>query len=184
MADGGRTERQVARGAAEAQLRRGALECEQRRSAEGSPAAACPVAISDENHSSQVRLSLLQMAISSSKLGKRSIFSHLKESPLAIFEPLRRPPPLAAFGAGRRAVRGAAGRRGGGPVDGRNRGRSQTERNWGTAVSATAWFLRPVPMANLPTQLTVLSEGGSNVKVARQYAMARRRSGSLAPPCG
>jgi hypothetical protein len=35
-----------------------------------------------------------------------------------------------------------------------------TERKWGTAVSATAWFLRPVPMANLRTQLTVLSEGG------------------------
>jgi hypothetical protein len=33
-------------------------------------------------------------------------------------------------------------------------------RNWGTAVSATAWFLRPTPMAKLRTQLAVLSEGG------------------------
>jgi hypothetical protein len=34
------------------------------------------------------------------------------------------------------------------------------ERKWGTAVSATAWFLRPTPMADLRTQLTVLTEGG------------------------
>jgi len=33
-------------------------------------------------------------------------------------------------------------------------------RNWGTAVSATAWFLRPTPMADLRTHLTVLTEGG------------------------
>ena len=34
------------------------------------------------------------------------------------------------------------------------------ERKWGTAVSATAWFLRPTPMASLRTQLAVLTEGG------------------------
>ena len=34
------------------------------------------------------------------------------------------------------------------------------ERKWGTAVSATAWFLRPTPMAKLRTQLAVLTEGG------------------------
>ena len=34
------------------------------------------------------------------------------------------------------------------------------QRNWGTAVSATAWFLRPTPMANLRTQLAVVAEGG------------------------
>ncbi len=34
------------------------------------------------------------------------------------------------------------------------------ERKWGTAVSATAWFLRPTPMAKLRTQLSVLTEGG------------------------
>ena len=33
-------------------------------------------------------------------------------------------------------------------------------RNWGTAISASAWFLRPTPMAPLRTQLAVLTEGG------------------------
>jgi len=33
-------------------------------------------------------------------------------------------------------------------------------RNWGTAISASAWFLRPTPMAELRTQLSVLTEGG------------------------
>ena len=33
-------------------------------------------------------------------------------------------------------------------------------RNWGTAISASAWFLRPTPMAELRTQLSVLIEGG------------------------
>jgi hypothetical protein len=33
-------------------------------------------------------------------------------------------------------------------------------RNWGTAIAASAWFLRPTPMAELRTQLSVLSEGG------------------------
>src|ERR1700682_5511492 len=33
-------------------------------------------------------------------------------------------------------------------------------RKWGTAVSATAWFLRPTPMTDLRTQLSVVSEGG------------------------
>jgi acyl-CoA thioesterase superfamily protein/acyl-Coa thioesterase superfamily protein len=35
-----------------------------------------------------------------------------------------------------------------------------SERKWGTAVSATAWFLRPTPMAKLRTRLSVLTEGG------------------------
>ena len=34
------------------------------------------------------------------------------------------------------------------------------ERKWGTAVSVTAWFMRPTPMANLRTRLSVLTEGG------------------------
>jgi hypothetical protein len=34
------------------------------------------------------------------------------------------------------------------------------QRKWGTAVSVTAWFLRPTPMANLRTRLAVLTEGG------------------------
>ena len=33
-------------------------------------------------------------------------------------------------------------------------------RNWGTAIAASAWFLRPTPMTELRTQLSVLSEGG------------------------
>jgi acyl-coenzyme A thioesterase PaaI-like protein len=32
--------------------------------------------------------------------------------------------------------------------------------NWGTAISVSAWFLRPTPMAKLRTQLSVLTEGG------------------------
>src|SRR5437762_6974501 len=33
-------------------------------------------------------------------------------------------------------------------------------RNWGSAISSTAWFLRPTPMADLRTQLAVVTEGG------------------------
>ncbi|KJC33503.1 hypothetical protein UP09_33955 [Bradyrhizobium sp. LTSP885] len=33
-------------------------------------------------------------------------------------------------------------------------------RNWGTAISAAAWFLRPTPMAELRTRLAVVIEGG------------------------
>ncbi|SDN97021.1 acyl-CoA thioesterase domain-containing protein [Afipia sp. GAS231] len=33
-------------------------------------------------------------------------------------------------------------------------------RKWGTAISASAWFLRPTPMTDLRTQLSVVSEGG------------------------
>lgn len=33
-------------------------------------------------------------------------------------------------------------------------------RNWGTAVSVTAWFLRPTPMAGLTTKAAVVTEGG------------------------
>ena len=34
------------------------------------------------------------------------------------------------------------------------------QRNWGTAISSSAWFLRPTPMAPLRTQMAVLTEGG------------------------
>lgn len=34
------------------------------------------------------------------------------------------------------------------------------ERNWGTAVAASAWFLRPTPMTALRTELSALTEGG------------------------
>ncbi|MGY3442172.1 acyl-CoA thioesterase domain-containing protein [Bradyrhizobium sp. USDA 4473] len=33
-------------------------------------------------------------------------------------------------------------------------------RDWGTAISASAWFLRPTPMAELRTQISVVTEGG------------------------
>lgn len=33
-------------------------------------------------------------------------------------------------------------------------------RNWGTAISSAAWFLRPTPMADLRTEIRVVSEGG------------------------
>ena len=33
-------------------------------------------------------------------------------------------------------------------------------RNWGVAISASAWFLRPTPMAGLRTHVTVVTEGG------------------------
>ncbi len=34
------------------------------------------------------------------------------------------------------------------------------ERNWGTAISSAAWFLRPVPMADLRSEIRVIAEGG------------------------
>ena len=33
-------------------------------------------------------------------------------------------------------------------------------RKWGRAISSTTWFLRPTPMADLRTQLAVVTEGG------------------------
>src|SRR3981189_1582353 len=84
---------------------------------------------------------------------------HLKETTLAIFEPLGaihhwQPSALAA-----------------GPFAGLQGGAVASlltaeiealavARNWGTAIAASAWFLRPTPMAELRTQLSVVSEGG------------------------
>ena len=34
------------------------------------------------------------------------------------------------------------------------------QRKWGTAIAAAASFLRPTPMADLRTQLTIVTEGG------------------------
>jgi hypothetical protein len=34
------------------------------------------------------------------------------------------------------------------------------KRKWGTAISVSAWFLRPTPMTDLRTELLVVSEGG------------------------
>jgi hypothetical protein len=33
-------------------------------------------------------------------------------------------------------------------------------RNWGTAIASSAWFLRPTPMTELRTALSVVTEGG------------------------
>ena len=33
-------------------------------------------------------------------------------------------------------------------------------RNWGRAICSSAWFLRPTPMTDLRTQVTVVTEGG------------------------
>ena len=33
-------------------------------------------------------------------------------------------------------------------------------RNWGVAVAASAWFLRPTPMGDLRTKLSIVTEGG------------------------
>jgi acyl-coenzyme A thioesterase PaaI-like protein len=38
--------------------------------------------------------------------------------------------------------------------------RQAEARNCGTAISVSAWFLRPTPMAELRTRLSVLTEGG------------------------
>ena len=34
------------------------------------------------------------------------------------------------------------------------------ERKWGTAIASSAWFLRPTPMTELRTRLSVVAEGG------------------------
>src|ERR1700752_2833248 len=34
------------------------------------------------------------------------------------------------------------------------------QRNWGTAIASAAWFLRPTPMADLRSEIRVVSEGG------------------------
>jgi hypothetical protein len=34
------------------------------------------------------------------------------------------------------------------------------KRKWGTATASSAWFLRPTPMTELRTELSVLTEGG------------------------
>jgi hypothetical protein len=37
------------------------------------------------------------------------------------------------------------------------------QRNWGTAIASAAWFLRPAPMADLRSELRVVSEGRVSV---------------------
>ena len=81
------------------------------------------------------------------------------EFALAIFEPLDmplhwRPSPLAA-GPFVGMQGGAVASLLTGEVE------AQAEaRQWGIAVSSSAWFLRPTPMTDLRTQLSVVTEGG------------------------
>ena len=57
------------------------------------------------------------------------------------------------------------------------------QRNWGTAISSSAWFLRPTPMADLRTQLAVVTEGG-RVSVVGTTRCGPQMRISLAPRCG
>jgi hypothetical protein len=84
---------------------------------------------------------------------------HLRTFPVAIFEPLAAPncwqPSALAAGPFAGLQGGAVASLLTAEVEG-----LAEKRKWGTAVSATAWFLRPTPMASLRTQLSVLTEGG------------------------
>jgi len=78
------------------------------------------------------------------------------------------------------------GLQGGGVAEALPDGRSRSPgraRKWGTAVSATAWFLRRRRWQACETQLAVLTEGGRVSVVDNTLWPARRRTG-LAPPCG
>src|SRR5258706_9362989 len=85
--------------------------------------------------------------------------SHLRTFPLAIFETLADPncwqPSALAAGPFAGLQGGAVASLLTAEVEA-----LAEERKWGTAVAATAWFLRPTPMTNLRTQLAVLTEGG------------------------
>src|SRR5258705_4094037 len=85
--------------------------------------------------------------------------SHLRTFPLAIFEPLAAPncwqPSALAAGPFAGLQGGAVASLLTAEVEA-----LAEELRWGSAVSATAWFLRPTPMAGLRTQLSVLTEGG------------------------
>ena len=82
-----------------------------------------------------------------------------ENSPLPIFEPLElphhwRPSPLAA---------GPFGGLQGGAVASLLTAEVEAlaeVRSWGTAISSAAWFLRPTPMADLRSEIAVVSEGG------------------------
>jgi hypothetical protein len=85
--------------------------------------------------------------------------SHLRKSPLAIFEPLAAPnhwqPSALAAGP-------FAGLQGGAVASLLT---AEIEaladpRGWGTAISAAAWFLRPTPMKALHSRFSVVAEGG------------------------
>src|SRR5512138_1075406 len=112
-----------------------------------------------EFRSSRVIKSLLRCRKFSFRLADSSISFTSGERALPIFEALDapgrwRPSPLAA-----------------GPFAGLQGGAVASlltaevealaaERNWGTAISSAAWFLRPTPMADLRSEIRVVSEGG------------------------
>jgi hypothetical protein len=113
----------------------------------------------DEFHSSQVIKSLLLSEVSSSRFQRHSISLTSGNHPLAIFEPLDAPnhwqPSALAAGP-------FAGLQGGAVASLLT---AEIEalaglRAWGTAISSSAWFLRPTPVAPLRTELAVLTEGG------------------------
>ena len=80
-------------------------------------------------------------------------------SPLAIFEPADKPhhwqPSALAAGPFAGLQGGAVASLLTAEIE-----RLAGARNWGTAISASAWFLRPTPMAELRSQVSVLTEGG------------------------
>jgi hypothetical protein len=102
--------------------------------------------------------SLLLPGLLSFKLRLHSIFLTLGNT-LAIFEPLGAPnrwqPSALAAGPFAGLQGGAVASLLTAEIES-----LAAARKWGTAISATAWFLRPTPMANLRTQLAVLTEGG------------------------
>ena len=54
-------------------------------------------------------------------------------------------------------------------------------RNWGTAIASAAWFLRPTPMADLRSEIRVVSEGGrvSVVIGGTELPVSRRHTREL-----
>src|SRR4029077_20091876 len=140
------------------------LNCEAARSkasstvSGGMAEAANPARRNGEYCSSQVRKYPLLREFLSSILRRRPIFLTW-EACLAIFEPLAAPncwqPSALAAGP-------FAGLRGGavGSLLTAEVEALAEQRKWGSAVSATAWFLRPPPMTNWRTQLAVLTEVG------------------------
>ncbi|GKQ51429.1 hypothetical protein BRSPCE3_22840 [Bradyrhizobium sp. Ce-3] len=89
----------------------------------------------------------------------RSIPFICRITPLAIFEPTATPhhwkPAALAAGPFAGLQGGAVASLLTGEVEA-----MAGARNWGSAISASAWFLRPTPMAELRTRVAVVTEGG------------------------
>src|SRR3977135_2357579 len=103
--------------------------------------------------------SLLRRALSSARFPRHSISFTSGISALAIFEPSNAPhhwqPSALAAGPFAGLQGGAVASLLTAEIE-----RLAGLRNWGTAISASAWFLRPTPMAELRTRLFTLTEGG------------------------